>query len=45
MVIFAVAPFTGAWIEIGKRNLLVKFTVETTEGDIESEFEFGGEAA
>ena len=29
----------------GKRNLLVKFTVTTTEGDVESEFEFGGEAA
>ena len=29
----------------GKRNLLVKFTVATTEGDVESEFEFGGEAA
>ncbi len=29
----------------GKRNLLVKFTVSTTEGDIESEFEFGGGAA
>ena len=31
--------------EKGKRSMLVKFTVETTEGDIESEFEFGGEAA
>ena len=29
----------------GKRSLLVKFTVTTTEGDVESEFEFGGEAA
>ena len=29
----------------GKRNLLVKFTVTTTEGDVESEFEFGGVAA
>ena len=29
----------------GKRNLLVKFTVTTTEGDVESEFEFGGETA
>ena len=28
-----------------KRSLLVKFTVTTTEGDVESEFEFGGEAA
>ncbi len=31
--------------EKGKRSLLVKFTVETIEGDVESEFEFGGEAA
>ena len=29
----------------GKRSLLVKFTVTTTEGDVESEFEFGGVAA
>ena len=29
----------------GKRSLLVKLTVTTTEGDVESEFEFGGEAA
>ena len=29
----------------GKRSLLVKFTVTTTGGDVESEFEFGGEAA
>ena len=29
----------------GKRNLFVKFTVTTTEGDVESEFEFGGETA
>ena len=30
--------------EKGKCSMLVKFTVETTEGDVESEFEFGGEA-
>ena len=40
--VLAVEQFS---FEKDKRNLLVKFTVETTEGDIESEFEFGGEAA
>lgn len=40
--VLAVEQFS---FEKGKGNLLVKFKVETTEGDIESEFEFGGEAA